>query len=217
MLFLIDYENVGNTGMRGCHYLNESDSVIIFYSDAKKHMERRYLESITNSGCAFETCKLCKQGKNALDFYIASKLGELFGSGYEGTTVIISRDNGFQAVRDYWEKKAARKRKVILSISVEDGIVSSNENSERAKELKKLRENMSIGSFFADYQERLRVKEVVNRLFEGTEYEGKTEEIQRLMLNKEKTPKMIYLNCLHSFGRDGGLTIYNRMKACKEL
>lgn len=217
MLFLIDYENVGNTGMRGCHYLNESDSVIIFYSDAKKHMERRYLESITNSGCAFETCKLCKQGKNALDFYIASKLGELFGSGFEGTTVIISRDNGFQAVRDYWEKKAARKRKVILSISVEDGIVSSNENSERAKELKKLRENMSIGSFFVDYQERLRVKEVVNRLFEGTEYEGKTEEIQKLMLNKEKTPKMIYLNCLHSFGRDGGLTIYNRMKACKEL
>lgn len=217
MLFLIDYENVGNTGMRGCHYLNESDSVIIFYSDAKKHMERRYLESITNSGCAFETCKLCKQGKNALDFYIASKLGELFGSGFEGTTVIVSRDNGFQAVRDYWEKKAARKRKVILSISVEDGIVGSNENSGRAKELRKLRENMSVGNFFADYQERLRVKEVVNRLFEGTEYEGKTEEIQKLMLNKEKTPKMIYLNCLHSFGRDGGLTIYNRMKACKEL
>lgn len=217
MLFLIDYENVGNAGMRGCHYLNESDFVIIFYSDAKKHMERRYLESITNSGCTFETCKLCKQGKNALDFYIASKLGELFGSGFEGTAMIISRDNGFQAVRDYWEKKAARKRKVILSISVEDGIASGNENSERAKELKKLRENMSVESFSADYQERLRVKEVVNRLFEGTEHEDKTEEIQRLMLNKEKTPKMIYLNCLHTFGRDGGLTIYNRMKACKEL
>lgn len=41
MLFLVDYENVGNTGMRGGHYLNESDSVIIIFSEAKKNMERR--------------------------------------------------------------------------------------------------------------------------------------------------------------------------------
>ena len=31
MLFLIDYENVGNAGMKGCHYLNASDYIIIFY------------------------------------------------------------------------------------------------------------------------------------------------------------------------------------------
>ncbi len=52
MLFLVDYENVGNTGMKGCHYLNKTDSVIIFYSEAKKNMERRFLENITKSGCA---------------------------------------------------------------------------------------------------------------------------------------------------------------------
>lgn len=98
MLFLIDYENVGNSGMKGCGYLNSSDHVIIFFSEAKKKMERRSLETIINSGCVFEICKLCKNGKNALDFYIASRLGEMFGGGFEGTAVIVSHDNGFQAV-----------------------------------------------------------------------------------------------------------------------
>lgn len=175
MLFLVDYENVGNTGMKGCHYLNETDSVIVFYSEAKKNMERRFLENITNSGCAFEICKLYKKGKNALDFYIASKLGEIFGNGFEGTTVIVSHDNGFQAVRDYWEKKSVHKRRVLLADCVEDGIVCSNENSERTKELRHLRENMTIGGFFTDYTEKMRRKAVIKRLFEGTEYEGMTD------------------------------------------
>lgn len=217
MLFLVDYENVGNMGMKGCHYLNASDHVIIFYSEAKMHMERRLLEDITNAGCAFEICKLCKRGKNALDFYIASRLGELFGSGYEETAVIVSHDNGFQAVRDYWDKRAPHKRRVLVSNCVEDGIVSGNENSDRTKELRHLRENLTIGGYFDDYTQKLRMREAIKNLFDGTEYEEMTGEIQKLLEEKKKTPKIIYLNCLHSFGRDRGLAIYNRMKACGEL
>lgn len=134
MLFLIDYENVGNMGMKGCRYLNVSDYIIIFYSESRKNMERRYLEEITNAGCVFEICKLCKNGKNALDFYIASKIGEMFGSGFEGTAVIVSRDAGFQAVRDYWDKRAVRKRDVLLANCVEDGIVCSKEDRNRVRE-----------------------------------------------------------------------------------
>lgn len=217
MLFLIDYENVGNTGMKGCDYLNASDHIIVFYSEAKMHMERRFLDCIARSECTFEVCKLYKRGKNALDFYIVSKLGELFGGGFEGTAVIVSHDNGFQAVRDYWDKRATHRRRVLLSGCVEDGIVSGNENSERTRELRQLRENLAIGGFFSDYKETIRKKELIKSLFDGTEYEEKTEEIQKLMEGKKKTPKVVYLNCLHSFGRSNGLAIYNRMKACGEL
>ena len=141
----------------------------------------------------------------------------MFGSGFEGTAVIVSHDNGFQAVRDYWDKRAARRRRGLLSNCVEDGIVSGNENSERTRELSQLRENLTIGGFFADYTENMRRKEVIRGLFDGTEYEGRTEEIQKMMEGKKKTPRIIYLNCLHSFGRDNGLAIYNRMKASGEL
>ena len=79
MLFLIDYENVGRAGMRGCEYLDVQDHVVLFYSEGKKNAERRSLDQITSSGCVFEICKLYRMGKNALDFYIASKLGEMIG------------------------------------------------------------------------------------------------------------------------------------------
>lgn len=217
MLFLVDYENVGNAGMKGSSYLNAADYIVVFYSETKKNMERRLLESITASGCAFEICKLCKTGKNALDFYIASRLGELFGSGHEGIAVIVSNDNGFTAVRDYWEKRAEHKRKVLLASCVEDGIVGSGENNERTKELKRLRENLTIGGYHAAYKEKMRINAVVQKLFEGTAFEDMTEEIFNLIEGKKKTSKEMYLSCLHLFGRNNGLEIYNTVKTCDEL
>lgn len=131
MLFLIDYENVGNAGMKGCSCLNEQDHIVIFYSEAMKNMEQRYLEEITTAKCVFEVCKLCKTGKNALDFYIASRLGEMIGNGYDGIVVIVSKDSGFQAVQDYWTNRALHKKRILLSSCVEDGIIKGNENNER--------------------------------------------------------------------------------------
>lgn len=217
MLFLVDYENVGCNGMRGSEYLNEQDRVIIFYSDARKNIERRYLEAITDSGCTFEICKLCKTGKNALDFYIATRLGELMGEGYRGITVIVSNDGGFQAVRDYWEKRAEQKRRVFVSSSIEIGIASSNENNARTKELKKQRQTLTIGSYYAAYAEKKRIREVLEQLFAGTEYEAMVSEIQNLIGGKEKAARVIYLNSLHLFGRKNGLAIYNKLKTCEEL
>ena len=131
--------------------------------------------------------------------------------------MIVSRDAGFQAVQDYWGKRAIHRRRVLLADCVEDGIVSSNENSDRTRELKRLRENLTIGGFYADYTEKLRIRAVIRNLFAGTEYEEMTEEIQKIMEEKRKTPKVIYLNCLHFFGRDSGLAIYNKMKTCEKL
>ena len=38
MLFLVDYENVGNAGMKGSSYLNAKDHIIVFYSETKNIM-----------------------------------------------------------------------------------------------------------------------------------------------------------------------------------
>lgn len=217
MLFLIDYENVGNAGMRGCACLNEQDHVVIFYSDAMKNMEQRFLEDITVSGCVFEICRLCKTGKNALDFYIASRLGEMAGNGYDGIAVIISRDSGFQAVQDYWANRALHRRRILLASCVEDGIVKGNENNERTKELKRQRMSLSIGSYYSAYMERMRMKHILQNLFRGTEYEGLTAEILCLIENKPKAPRTIYLNSLHAFGKKDGLAIYQMIKGCPDF
>ena len=217
MLFLIDYENVGNAGMKGCDYLDAQDHLIVFYSEAKKHMEQRSLENITASGCTFEICKLCKAGKNALDFYIASRLGELIGEGYEGIAVVVSIDGGFGAVRDYWEHRAVHKRRILLSSCIEDGIVSGNESNERTRELRRLREKLTIGEYYSVYAERMRIKTVLQKMFGGTQYENKIEEIQNMLEGKEKSSKVIYLNSLHLFGKKGGLEVYNKIKTSDAL
>jgi len=178
MLFLIDYENVGNAGMKGSNYLQANDHVIVFYSEARKNMERRFLESVDASGCMFEICKLVKTGKNALDFYIASRLGELFGGGYKGTAVIISNDNGFQAVQDYWGQKAPVKRRVLLSPCLEEAIANANENDERTKMLRRQHENISVLEYYSDYIGRLQIQEMIEKyrsihrlMGQGTEWQ----------------------------------------------
>lgn len=217
MLFLVDYENVGKDGLRGCEYLDGQDHMIVFYSDNRKNAERRSLDHISTSGCRFEVCKLCKTGKNALDFYIASRLGELIGGGYEGRSVIVSNDRGFGAVRDYWAKRSARRRMICLAANIEDGIVGGNEDNERTKYLRRQREMLSIGGYYSAYAEKMRIRAVLEKLFAGTEYEARMDEIQNLIEGKEKTSKIIYLSSLHLFGRKQGLEIYNKMKACDEL
>ncbi len=68
MYFLIDYENVRNTGMRGTEHLLPTDDVMVFYSEDAPSMEKRYLDDIQKSGCGFEVCKLLRKRKNGLDF-----------------------------------------------------------------------------------------------------------------------------------------------------
>ena len=216
-LVLVDYEKVGKDGLRGCEYLDGQDHMIVFYSDNRKNAERRSLDHISTSGCRFEVCKLCKTGKNALDFYIASRLGELIGGGYEGRSVIVSNDSGFGAVRDYWAKRSARRRMICLAANIEDGIVGGNEDNERTKYLRRQREMLSIGGYYSAYAEKMRIRAVLEKLFAGTEYEARMDEIQNLIEGKEKTSKIIYLSSLHLFGRKQGLEIYNKMKACDEL
>ena len=105
MYFLIDFENVGNEGLRGAQYLLKEDAMIIFFSQACEQIGQRCLRQSMDSFCRLDNCKLKKTGKNALDFYIAAKTGEIFGSGYPGKAAIFSRDQGFAAVRDYWNSR----------------------------------------------------------------------------------------------------------------
>ena len=99
---LVDYENVSTTeGLKGAEYLNENDTLIIFYSQCCEKIRAEYVEMIENSQCEFRTCKLARTGKNALDFYIAVECG-ILGMQGEKQISIISKDKGFSAVADFF-------------------------------------------------------------------------------------------------------------------
>lgn len=211
MYFLVDFENVRSGGLRGVDYLDKSDYITIFFSEAAHSCEGRYLEEIEESGCHFDTCKLQNTGKNGLDFYIASRVGEFYGSGHKERVAIISKDQGYKAVRDYWDVRLPSNKKIIISPSVERGLIASNDNSERVKRLRGKLASVDIDVFQAKYEERVKMQQLLQQIFHETEYENKMAEIQD-MVETTKSPKIVYLNSLHRFGRNQGLEIYRRIK-----
>ena len=211
MYFLVDFENVRSGGLRGVDYLEESDYLTIFFSNASHSCEKRYLDDIERSGCHFDTCKLKNTGKNGLDFYIASRVGEFYGAGHTERVAIISKDQGYKAVRDYWDVRLPTNKKIIISPSVERSLIASNDNSDRVKCLKEKLTGVDIDVFQARYEERMRLQEILRQIFGGTDYASKMPEIQNMM-ETAKTPKIIYLDSLHRFGKKQGLEIYRRIK-----
>lgn len=216
MYFLIDYENVQNSGMLGTDALTKEDQVDLFYSSSVPSMQSRYLEEIRASDCDFHIHKLKKAQKNGLDFYIATRLGEAFGAGYTGAAVIVSRDVGFQAVRDYWTSVARKPRRVYLSESIERGIITANLGDQRAERVRQRLKPVDIAVFYAALQENKRIRGILEDALAGTDYLSRTGDIQNI-LKKGKTAKVIYLDVLHRFGRKDGLEIYRRLKGCAEL
>ena len=199
--------------MRGTEYLLPDDCVIVFYSADASKMEQRHLTNISNSGCGFETYKLKAKRKNGLDFYIATKVGELFGAGRSKRAILISNDVGFQAVRDFWNECSGTKNRVVLSSNIEAGIISSGENSKRASLIRSYQTSVDIGSYYAAFQENHRLRQAIRDAFAGTEFEYRFEEIEEL-LKKGTAPKMIYLDSMRKFGRTDGQKVYRVLKNC---
>lgn len=216
MLFLIDYENVGNIGMHGCEFLHSEDWVIVFYSKDSPNMEARFLEEIKDSGCRFEVCKLAQKRKNALDFYIASRLGEIFGAGYDGVVAIVTSDAGLTSIRDYWTLQAKPARRMYISGSIERAIISAGGKKPRVKMLNGMLSGVNIDSFYAAYTEQKKLKDRLMEAFAGTEYAGRIKEIEAIVRN-DMPVKAIYLDALKTFGRKDGLTIYRILKDCALL
>lgn len=209
--FLIDYENVGESGMDGVEHLYDTDMLEVFYSKCCEKMSRKTMDFILKSGCGFQTYKLKKTGKNALDFYIVSRVGEMFGTSYTGKLVIVSRDRGYSAVKDYWSERGLPGNQILLNHSVKTGIMSSNEHSVRRKQILRESEQVSIDGEYAIYAEKQRIKRNLEALFKNTEYENSLAQICELA-ESGKRPKDLYLGSLKKFGRADGTKIYRKLK-----
>lgn len=211
MYFLIDYENTGSRGFQGVEYLLPEDRLTIFYSEECLGIERGILNRLFETHCQADICKLADKGKNGLDFYIASKIGEVFGNGYEGSIAIVSKDQGFRSVQSYWKKKAEKKQRIILNTSVEQCIRSAAENHTRTALVQRQLKKISLETEFAKHEERIRLRNKLEELFKETKYWDEIDKIQKI-LGEENSRKIIYLEALKTFGKKDGLEIYRRTR-----
>lgn len=213
---LVDYENIISTdALKGVEYLNENDTLVIFYSQCCEKIRAEYIEMIEKSKCEFKTYKLARTGKNALDFYIAVECGFL-GSRGEKQISIISKDKGFGAVSDFFRiKSEIEDTTVRVASNIENALVACNasEDEERKKLIKAKTRTLNIDAEQARIKEHREFIEKITKVFEGTEYEDRTDKIIRFIKEGgEKTPKLLYTGSMHEFGREDGRAIYQMLK-----
>lgn len=95
--YLIDYENNGKNGLKGCEKLTSTDHIHLFYTDNSKNTT---LDIFTNHGEAELDIKKVPTGDQSLDKHLIAYLGYLVGKNSSKQTeyVIISSDKGYDKV-----------------------------------------------------------------------------------------------------------------------
>ncbi len=213
---LVDYENVSTTdGLKGVEYLNEKDTLIIFYSQCCEKIRAEYIDMLEKSRCNFKIYKLTRTGKNALDFYIAVECG-ILSAGGEKQISIISKDKGFSAVSDFFRiKQELENVAVHVASNVEAALLAltAPEDAERRRIIKEKSKPLNIEAEHARIKEHRAFAEKLVKAFEGTAYEKRTDNILRFVEGRDmKAPRLLYTGSLHEFGREDGRAIYQMLK-----
>lgn len=131
--YLVDFENVGVGGMDGVEKLSDHDRVVIFYGKQAAAVPfERHIE-IASSRAEVRYIKVDKTGKNFLDFQLSSYCGYLIGSTAEKDFIIISRDNGFGSMEDFWDGKEMSGK--LISMKRRPAIAASEGKDESVREI----------------------------------------------------------------------------------
>lgn len=127
--YLIDYENVFEGGLNGIGRLTEDDCICVFYSEKADHMTFGLHRRLNEAKARITFQKVEVGTKNALDFQLATYLGYIIcqdqSSGKSGKYFIVTKDNGFSVLSDYWKRK---KVKVSVVCDIAGGLLPKTPN-----------------------------------------------------------------------------------------
>lgn len=99
-IFLVDMENVHK--LTNINKLTANDKLILFYSDNTPPMPMDTIKAIVDTNVSFDLKRVHLGVKSALDFQLSSYLGYLLATYPEAKFIIISKDKGFEVVRNFW-------------------------------------------------------------------------------------------------------------------
>lgn len=154
---------------------------------------------------------------------IAAECGVISERG-EKQIAIISNDKGFQAVIDFFGRDSETQKLQIVKASNIEIVKASNietaltlfsnpEDSTRRRLLTKRMTSLDLAEESAKIAEQEQVRKNIQGVLMGTQYEEKTEEIIKFIIDKGKRSRReIYTGALHQFGRKDGVEIYRLVK-----
>lgn len=107
-VYFVDYENVSKAGLKGVEDLGRKDKVYIFYSAYSNSLTFNEHASLMKAKAEIIYFEVRTTGKNALDFQLASFVGYILGQSERNVCYIISKDQGFANVVNFWRTKGAQ-------------------------------------------------------------------------------------------------------------
>ena len=111
-IYLVDSENVNDVWIRLVTSMDEEDEILVFYTEKSPHMSYEKVIELTQlSDRPIQWIK-CVEGSNALDFQLVTELGARVATEPGHAFVIVSNDNGFDAVVTYWTQRGKDVRRM---------------------------------------------------------------------------------------------------------
>ncbi len=117
-IFLIDTENVGWSGLTGANKLNDTDMIyVLIGNNIKNHsLKAELVIELLKNKAQYVFEETGHSGKNYLDFQLSLIVGKLIERYTDAEIIIISKDQGYNAVIDYLTK---HNRKGCTAQSIE--------------------------------------------------------------------------------------------------
>lgn len=210
MIIYVDYENTYETGLFGMEYLGEEDTIYVFYSNSVPNITKRFYQIAEEKNIEIKIRKLKEVKKNGLDFYIATQLGADIDSSQ--SYAIISKDTGYQAIKDYWEAVSPQKYTIHLGESIFDVLLGCQD--ERAAYLQEGREKIPVECFC---RERILRDDNVYYGFPSPEVEEPEETLDDIIQTLSEYCDQVglreaYAYAIETYGSEDGPEYYRQMK-----
>ena len=126
--FLVDYETVRASGLRGISGLSEEDKVILFYPNRAEPMTLELYRDLKKTKAEVSFQKASAGNRNALNAQLCSYLGYLIGRNAKNACYVVSKSKGFETIARYWTRQNANVS-VIPEISFVSSAISVEEAS----------------------------------------------------------------------------------------
>lgn len=200
--YLIDFENVGETGFNGIENLQKEDTVIVFYS---KNSCKISMDILSRNNTAMQFIKADVGTKNALDFQLVSYLGFLAKTTADKQQFfIISKDNGYSPLVTFWKRYDVD---VKLASDLSGKAVPVAETKKKVKAEKTLSD-----SEIQKEKQRTDIEKTVSEILNKKKDKDRIEEVVKIILSSKTKSELN--SKLSKFLKDGE-KVHKIIKAVK--
>ncbi|MCM1055507.1 MAG: PIN domain-containing protein [Bacteroides sp.] len=221
--YLVDFENVGNEGMKGCESLTPDDCIYLFYTENVKSIDVNIVGN--HGGAKFYVLKVPVR-KQSTDMHLVSFLGYLIGINKIGENryVIISKDNDYDNVIQFWREK---KKADIMRIGKISDIKKKNVNNKTSVVKKQSSDsqaqaqnikanNKKINNQTSDAKKRnklnVELQQELKKAKVSAEVMGFVTSNVIKNIDAEDKKNTVYKILVSKYGQESGSELYKRIK-----